>query len=113
MNKYFELATKIAIENSEGKHYCFGAVGIRADGCMVSSHNIKSPIQDVNCHAEARLTKKLDNGSLVYVVRINRKGSRLLNARPCIGCQFKMRSKKVRRCYYSISDTEFGVIDFE
>ena len=110
MNKYFKLATKIAMENSEGKHYCFGAVGIRSDGCIVTSHNIKSPIQDVNCHAEARLTRKLDVGSIVYVTRVNRSGTRMLNARPCTGCQFKMKNRGVKRCYYSINDNEFGVV---
>lgn len=61
-------------------------------------------------HAEARLAKKLDRGAIVYVVRINRKG-KLVMARPCANCLMILKSKKVKKIYYSISENEYGVIE--
>lgn len=113
MNKYFKLAKQIALSDVQKKHYLLGAVGVRSDGCIVKSSNIRNMHMDVSCHAEARLTKKLDVGSIVYVVHVQRSTGNLLNARPCKGCQFKMRNKGVRRCYYTINEHEVGIINFE
>ena len=112
MNKHFELAKKYALKDVVWKRYYFGAIGIRFDGRIVHATNIRNPIRELNCHAETRLCKKLDKGSEVYLVRINKCGKKLLLARPCKGCQAKMRAKGVKVVYYSISNNEFGQIEF-
>lgn len=111
MNKYFELAKRLALSDIDNKHYLFGAIGIRSDGRMVKSSNIRNMGTNVHCHAEARLTRKLDVGSIVYVTRIQRSTNMYLNARPCIGCQFKMRNRGISKVYYTINNHEYGAIE--
>ena len=112
MNRYFYLAKHYALKDKSRKRYFFGAIGIRRDGAIVHATNIRNPNKELNCHAETRLCKKLDKGSEVYLVRINKTGTHFLLARPCSGCESKMRAKGVTAIYYSISATEFGQIIF-
>jgi len=62
-------------------------------------------------HAEARLTRKLDFYSTVYVARTMKLGLGL--ARPCPDCQRALRRKRVTRVYYTISDNEYGVLELD
>jgi cytidine deaminase len=107
VNKYFRLAKKIASRGSARRQFRLGAVGVRTDGAIVTASNLSSRIPEKRAHAEARVVRKLDYGSEVYVVRILRDGT-LANARPCSDCQAAMR--RVKRIYYSISEDEYGVI---
>ncbi len=108
MKRFFRLAKDIAIKN-DCRQYRFGAVGIRTDGTMVFSRNIPTRHPEPKAHAESRVVRKLNRGSIVYVVRIDRKNN-LTMARPCKHCQRIMKSKGIKRCYYSISNKEFGVL---
>jgi len=110
MNKYFELARKLAINPGLSKHYLFGAIGIRSDGKVVMSSNIPNQGQDVNCHAEARLSKKLDKGSVVYVARVSKDGRHFRPAKPCVECQRKLKGKSVQKVYYTIDDATWGIL---
>jgi tRNA(Arg) A34 adenosine deaminase TadA len=110
VERYFRLAKTIALKGDNRK-YRLGAVGIRTDGAIVTASNIPSRQPHAKAHAEARLTKKLNRGSEVFVVRILRSGM-LDNAHPCMKCQKAMRLRGVRRAYYSISNDEYGVINF-
>jgi cytidine deaminase len=113
VEKYFRLARQTAVKGDAKdaqRQFRLGAVGIRSDGTIVTSCNLPARCPDKNAHAEARLVKKLDWDAVVYVVRIRSDGS-LAMARPCRACQSAMRLKGVRRCYYSISDTEHGVMN--
>lgn len=112
MNKYFDLAKQYALKDKDRKRYYFGAIGIRNDGRIVHATNIRNPAKELNCHAETRLCKKLDKGSEVYLVRINKSGTRFLLAKPCGGCESRMRAKGVKTIHYSISETEFGQMLF-
>lgn len=105
---YLRIAARVAL-NGQPRDYALGAVGIRSDGAIVSSFNGAARIPTPNAHAEARLARKLDNGSEVYVARVLRCGSFALS-RPCARCQAAMRARGVRRAYYSISDNEYGVM---
>ncbi len=111
MKRHFRLAKKMAAKSKDCRSYRLGAVGIRRDGTLVKSHNIPSILPASTAHAEARLCKKLDKGGTVYVVRIDREG-KLAMARPCNVCQRLMRGRRVKRCYYSISESEYGVLIF-
>lgn len=108
MDKYFALAKAEALKASKSQHYFFGAVGIRSDGKIVKSRNIPNPEINVDCHAEARLSRKLDIGSTVFVVRVGKKNNNLLPACPCISCQRKLRAKKVKNIYYSLDDNTWA-----
>jgi len=112
--KCFLLARKIATKGDTpeaNRHYRIGAVGIRNDGAIVAASNTPQRNPEPKAHAEYRLVKKLDWGSVVYVVRIRRDGTLAL-ARPCRNCRGAMRLRGVKRCYYSINDTEYGVIHY-
>ena len=89
-----------------------GAVGVRPDGPIVKSRN--SPvIEAFKCaHAEARVCKKLNSGSTVYVVRIGRTDGKLRLSKPCKNCERTMRLRGVKKCYYSITEGEYGCINF-
>jgi deoxycytidylate deaminase len=77
----------------------------------VSSSNTSCHHPQRHAHAEARLVKKLDQGSVVYVVRILSNGT-LANAKPCVNCQKVLRRRGIRRISYSIGPSHYGVIDF-
>ena len=114
IRKYFEICKGVAISGDckeAQRRYRLGAVGIRTDGAIVVASNISTRTPSPPAHAEARLTKKLNNRSIVYVVRIN-KSKHLANARPCKNCITTMRLRGISRCYYSISENEYGVIKF-
>ncbi len=109
--RYFRLAKGVAIKGEPCRHHRLGAVGVRRDGTIVSSCNIPNREPEPQAHAEARLTKKLDRGSVVYVVRVARSG-KLMTARPCRACRRTMKNRGVHKCYYSITENEFGIIRF-
>lgn len=114
IEKYFLTARKTALRGDTfdaNRTYRLGAVGIRSDGAIVKASNIPNRSPEPRAHAEARLTRKLDWGSIVYVVRIRSDGT-LAMARPCKKCQSTMRLRGVQRCYYSINNYEYGVLTF-
>ena len=107
--KFFNIAKKAALAVDDRRKYKLGAVGIRTDGAIVESRNLPCHKPDANAHAEFRLAKKLNWGSVVYVVRVLADGS-LTMAKPCVKCVSALRLRGVKRCYYSISDCEHGVM---
>ena len=109
IDKYFQMAKKVAIKRSDKRKYRLAALGIRKDGTIVTSTNLPCRQPEKKAHAEARLARKLDQGAEVYVVRVLRCGS-LANARPCKDCQATLWRHGVKRVYYSISNMEYGVM---
>lgn len=86
------------------------AVGLRSDGTVVSSYNGAAEERKPSAHAEARLSKKLDRGAIVYVARTRKDNFKLANSKPCPTCMSIMKNRGVSTIYYSIADNEFGVI---
>lgn len=111
IKKYFKLAIDEAIRKDKHarRGYRIGAVGIRNDGVIVVSRNLPNQCKHPLNHAETRLTKKLDLGGTVFVARVDRRG-RLLNARPCEWCTRNLLSRRIKQCYYTISENEYGVL---
>lgn len=107
--KRFRLAKQVALKGKAKRRYRLGAVGIRSDGIIVTANNIPNRKPEPRAHAEARLTQKLNWGSVVYVARVLRDGTFAM-AKPCKNCQIAMRLRGVKRCYYSINSTEYGVM---
>jgi len=60
-------------------------------------------------HAEGRVLRKMDFGGTLYVARVARKDQSLQMARPCGMCQVKIKSKGIKKVYYTINNTQFGV----
>lgn len=113
---YLRLAAEVAQFKQDTRSHRLGAVGVRSDGVMVAAYNGtayngKSSKPFPPMHAEARLTRKLDFYSTVYVARPMKAGLGL--ARPCPACQRALRRKRVARVYYTISDDEYGVLELD
>lgn len=105
-------AAGLSLTGQESRKYHFGAIGIRRDGAIVTATN--GGIAGARCptvHAEFRISRKLDVSSVVFVARTNHKGTLCL-ARPCKNCQLFMKHRGMAKCYYTINDTEYGVIEF-
>lgn len=123
--RYFQLAANIAAQ-SDFKSYKHGAVLIKGGSVINTAHNecVHSKLADRfkkhdgwgTRHAELNvclgIDKKVTNNADVYVVRINRDGL-LRNSRPCSMCIDTMKFLNIRRVYYSISQTEYGVINLK
>lgn len=94
-----------------GDPRCFrlGAVGLRSDGVIVYARNGSGSSPTPSGHAEARLARKLDAGSTVYVARILADGTWAM-AKPCPRCMPRLRAKRVKRVYYTIANNQFGGI---
>jgi len=109
--KPFYIAALFAAARKDERAYILGALAIRSDGAIVKSRNSPSMLEtNPKVHAEAKLCKKIDKGSIVYVARVNRNGNFAM-AKPCKHCMTKLRNKQVKKVYYTISDYEWGVID--
>ena len=111
-HRFFNEARQFAIKRKDGRNFIFGAVGIRRDGTKVFSRNGRTRDRDFRGHAEARLCRKLDIGSIVWVARVSRDTGMLAFARPCRDCQKILRCTGVKKCFYSVSEYEYGVLEF-
>ena len=98
-----------ASNHEDCRRYRLGAVGIRKDGAIVVSRNIPTRYPEPSAHAESRLARKLDRGAIVYVVRITASG-KLTLARPCVSCIRILKSKGVKKVFYSINEKEYGCV---
>ncbi len=110
MNRYFKMAIIIATKNKDGRDFLLGACCVRKDGRVVVAQNIRNADKNHKCHAETRVSRMSDKGSVVYVVRLTKDG-KLANSKPCVGCQNSMRARGVKKCFYSISEKEYGVME--
>lgn len=110
--KYLRLAQKAARrEREDPRCHTHGSIAIRSDGAIVFSRNGYSQQKFPKSHAEQRILRKCDWDSIVFVVR-NRKNGEFGLSRPCPMCDAAMRVRGVKRVYYSINDSEYGVIDY-
>ena len=106
---YFELAGRMAVSKKDRRTYLIGAVAIRGDGTLVCSMNGPTPQPTREVHAEYKVCQKLDYGATIYVARIKVGNGNFGNAKPCQVCRKILRSKKVKKVYYTISHNEYGV----
>lgn len=115
--RFFAIARRVAIAHDDIRDFYLGAVGIRNDGAIVKASNGPVVMIDSDrkssypaAHAEFRLSRKLDKGSIVFVCRIKKGNKSFGLARPCKDCQRKLAAKGVKKVYYTINDHEYGVL---
>lgn len=113
--KMLQLAAEAAIQgrnrSDDARTFLLGAIGVRNDGVFVSSRNIAAPDCAPKHHAETRLVRKLTPGSTVWVARVARGTGGWAMARPCPGCERRLRGAGITRVVYTIGPHEWGVID--
>jgi tRNA(Arg) A34 adenosine deaminase TadA len=107
------LAAKVANPSIDRfRKAILGCVVVRSDGAVVSSRNGSTPMPwgtSPTCHAERKAIRKSDYGATLYVARVKKTGE-IAMAKPCEACMNALRSKKVKKIYYTINDQEYGVI---
>lgn len=121
MHRHLQLARVLATKST----HCFrhAAIVYRKKSLIGVGWNCNKYTSQVNRnfpyptrHAEidAMLSSERDDlsGCDVLVIRLSRTGH-LLNSRPCTMCQQTMKQRGIRRCYYSISDNEIGVLSLK
>jgi len=106
---YFGLAAEAATRKDDIRHYNLGAVGIRGDGATVSTCNGPSPTPNREMHAECRLTKMLDYDAIVYVARVLKNGEYGM-AMPCHSCIKALKSRRVKKVYFTRGGSDFGIL---
>lgn len=112
MHKYLRMASRVSIKGNWCRKAHIGAVGIRRDGTIVQSWNGSATDVMPMAHAEARLAKKLDAGSVVYVARVRRDNGKLAMSKPCAHCERILRNRGISRVTYTINENEYGVLEF-
>lgn len=100
------MAAAFAVAKQDVRAFRLGAVGKRNDGAIVLARNGSGLCRVPSAHAEARLSRKLDVGSTVFVARVLRDG-RWANAKPCLGCFLQLRARGVRRVFYTVGDRQY------
>lgn len=116
MHKHLKSAARISSKGNNRRSALVGAVGVRKDGTVVYSFN-GSVRQDTvapcpKSHAEARLVRKLDVGSVVYVARTRKDNGKMAMSKPCASCERILRNRGVKRVIYTIAENEFGILEF-
>jgi tRNA(Arg) A34 adenosine deaminase TadA len=115
--KMLAEAASVAVKKSshgiDKRSFFLGAVGLRNDGVFVSSRNAASTDLVPDHHAEARLVRKMTPDSTVWVARVARKDGNWAMAKPCPGCERRLRASGVTRVVYTIGPGEWGVIDMK
>ena len=121
MVEMIQKAAKIASRRQPGdkRRYLIAAVGITPEGRIYHARNLAYHFMEcdqysfrpeASAHAEFKLARALPRGSTVYVARVLRNGE-LAMAKPCVTCQMALKSKQVRKVYYSIDDKAYGVME--
>ncbi len=90
-------------------HFRLIALGLRKDGALVKSVNSPSQHPDRKCHAEYKLCKKMDFGGEIYVARVLYQNNQFGMARPCPNCQKVIKSRGIKKVYYTIDKDSYGV----
>lgn len=107
---YLKIAGKIAAKGQK-RSFSLGAVARRKDGVIVQSFNGPTRFPEKGAHAEQRLSKKVDVGSVVYVARILQSDGSFAMAKPCDSCMRALISRGVKRVYWTVAPNEFGWAD--
>ncbi len=123
MIEMLKLAAKAAMpadDQFDERNFLVGASGTRSDGTIVIARNgatysseIESYRTIPQAHAEVRLLRKLGSGGTVFVSRVSRRDGGWVMARPCDMCQVFLRSKRVKKAYYTINNECYGLLDVE
>lgn len=100
--RHINLAIEVSRTKDDDRRFKLGAVGLRKDGTLVASCNGNPKEPDRKHHAEYRVSRKLDRGSVVYVARTWADGT-WANAKPCPNCMKALCYRKVTQVYWTVS----------
>jgi tRNA(Arg) A34 adenosine deaminase TadA len=108
--KLLNLAIEIAGRCKDKKEWYLACVAKRADGAIVYSVNHSVVNQKIpEHHAEARVLRKCDFGSVLYVARVFKDRITVANSAPCNFCQNFIKNMGVKKVYFTIGQNSHGV----
>lgn len=140
VKKIFNRCAKIALPKSANdfkKNFWLASIGIRFDGCEVSSRNAIVNVGNISwntsdqfskippymkiakSHSEVRCVSKMDQCGTLFVVRISKEPNIKTGifdfkmACPCDICSMIIKSKKISRVYYTINNDQYGIRDID
>jgi cytidine deaminase len=114
------MAAKIALptNDQDARAFWLGAIGIRKDGAIVVARNgaVHSTIIEnyqliPGAHAEGRILRKIDWGGTIFVARVLKKDRSLAMSSPCDMCRTRIKSKGIKKVYYTINESQYGIWD--
>jgi pyrimidine deaminase RibD-like protein len=117
--RMLSLALKLASNKkiNDTRNFRLAAVGVRNDGAIVTAVNGSVHYTGIlrhrsfpKSHAEARLSRKLDVGSTVYVVRAAKTDGSATMAMPCPSCMQFLAQRGVKRIVFTMYDGKIGEI---
>ena len=121
MHPFLIKAASHAVKRKIGdkRNFLLAAIGIAPDGRIFKTRNLAFHFTDTEpedfrpepaAHAEFKLARALPYGSTVFVARVQKTGALAL-AKPCPMCTIALRSKRVKRVYYTIDECSYGVME--
>lgn len=121
MVEMLQRAAEFASRRPPGdkRRYQIAAVGITPEGRVYHARNLAYHFSEYDqvifrpepsAHAEFKLARALPRGSTVYVARVLRSGDFAI-AKPCPMCMIALKSRQVRKVYYSIDNDSYGVLE--
>jgi tRNA(Arg) A34 adenosine deaminase TadA len=112
MHRHLRMASHLTCRGDLRRTYLVAAVGVRTDGTIVHTTNGRCEVPTPSMHAEVRLLRKLDYGSVVYVARTLRENGKIAMAKPCPRCQAALKARGIKKVFYTVSENEYGVMEF-
>jgi deoxycytidylate deaminase len=114
----FLAVTETMAERSSLKRFQVGAL-IHKDGEISTGWAHMSDLQlqnYISIHAEIhalwRANPKFLDGADCYLVTISAKSKNKTNSKPCETCMAHLYDAGIRKVYYTVSNDEYGIIDF-
>jgi deoxycytidylate deaminase len=114
----FLAVTETMAERSTLKRFQVGAL-IHKDGEISTGWAHMSDLQlqnYISIHAEMhalwRANPKSLEGADCYLVTLSAKSKNKTNSKPCESCMAHLYDAGIRKVYYSVSNNEYGIIDF-
>jgi tRNA(Arg) A34 adenosine deaminase TadA len=108
-----DVAVKRSPRRRDTRSFFLGAVGVRSDGVFVTAKNLPSTEHCPDHHAETRLVRKMTPDSVVWVARVLQRDGSWAMAKPCPGCERRLRAAGVKRVVYTIGPNEWGTLDLQ
>lgn len=107
--KLLNIAANLATKKNDDRRFLLGAIGIRADGAIVTACNGNPKFPTPEHHCEYRLCRKLDRGATVFLARVLASGA-WANSAPCRACRSRLKACQVKVVYYTLGVNEWGTL---
>ena len=106
--RLLNIAADVATMGRDKRDFLVGCIAERKDGAIVAAHNGGAVGRTAAVHADFRVVRKSDVGSVFYVARVRRDNNNWTMAKPCRTCRMFMILSGAKRVYWTISPGAYG-----